>query len=182
MVSIHDFYVGYKQTVLAADEFIASFTLERDKLTHFHRFYKVSKRMEDDISSVMLAVRFAVSEGKITAVRLAFGGMAATPVRVTDAEHAFCQQASDDPQAFNLAIEQIQQALRPMSDMRASARYRLDAACNLVKKAWLELNGTEILTFSGHALPDMVLVNSSDESGYKRQGERQGRQGGQSHA
>lgn len=44
-----------------------------------------------------------------------------------------------------------------MSDMRASAQYRLDMACNLVRKAWLELNGNAVPTFSGHPVPESWL-------------------------
>ncbi|RBP84304.1 xanthine dehydrogenase small subunit [Marinomonas rhizomae] len=156
-VNIADFYQGYKQTQLAKDEMIASFDVSLDKLAQFHRFYKVSKRMEDDISSVMLAVRFDVDNGILSDVRLAFGGMAATPIRGLKAEAALTDKLINDEQALNQAIEALRSELTPMSDMRASAKYRLDMACNLIRKAWLELNGSDVVTFSGHAVSDSIL-------------------------
>lgn len=163
-VNIADFYQGYKQTQLAADEMIASFELSLDKLAQFHRFYKVSKRMEDDISSVMLAVRFEVDNGTLSDVRFAFGGMAATPIRGLKAESALTGRAINDEQALNQAIDALRSELTPMSDMRASAKYRLDMACNLIRKAWLELNGTDVVTFSGHAVSDSILSTGLEGS------------------
>ena len=163
-VNIADFYLGYKQTQLASDEMIASFDVSLDKLAQFHRFYKVSKRMEDDISSVMLAVRFAVDNGELTDVRLAFGGMAATPIRGRKAEAALTGKRINDEHALNQAIEALRSELTPMSDMRASAAYRLDMACNLIRKAWLELNGTDVVTFSGHAVSNSILSTGLEAS------------------
>ncbi len=178
-VSIHDFYQGYKQTVLTEGEgeVIASFTMDLATLADFHRFYKVSKRMEDDISSVMLATRFAVTEGKISDLRLAFGGMAATPIRAKKAEAALLNSDVNDEQALSNALAILKDELTPLSDMRASARYRSDMACNLVRKAWLELNGHSIPTFSGHPVSDASL-------GYELTSNtsQSAQQGGASHA
>ncbi|MEP2616444.1 MAG: xanthine dehydrogenase small subunit, partial [Marinomonas sp.] len=161
VVSIHDFYQGYKQTALSEDQseggVIVSFTMDLSTLADFHRFYKISKRMEDDISSVMLAARFAVNDGKISDVRLAFGGMAATPIRAKKAESALLNTPINDEQALAQAIAILQDELTPLTDMRASARYRSDMACNLVRKAWLELNGHSIPTFSGHPVSEASL-------------------------
>lgn len=164
VVNIADFYLGYKKTQLASDEIIASFELSLDKLAQFQRFYKVSKRMEDDISSVMLAVRFEVDNGELTDVRLAFGGMAATPIRGLKAEAALMGKLINDEQALNQAIEALRSELTPLSDMRASAKYRLDMACNLIRKAWLELNGTQVVAFSGHAVSEAILSTGMEAS------------------
>ncbi|ETX11391.1 xanthine dehydrogenase [Marinomonas ushuaiensis DSM 15871] len=158
VVNINDFYQGYKTTVLAEREWIASFAIDLTTLANFHRFYKVSKRMEDDISSVMLAVRFETQGDNISDVRFAFGGMAATPIRALKAEAALTNVAIADEQALTKAIECLRNELSPMSDMRASSKYRLDMACNLVKKAWLELNGTNVPSFSGHPVSDELMT------------------------
>jgi xanthine dehydrogenase small subunit len=167
VVNINDFYQGYKTTLLGKDELIESFSIDLIKLDAFHRFYKVSKRMEDDISSVMLAVRFELSDDKISDVRLAFGGMAATPIRAVTAEQSFVGKNINDEQALTQAIESVRKELTPLSDMRASSAYRLDMACNLVKKAWLELNGTQVPAFSGHALSESVLSLGHEITGHK---------------
>ncbi|MCB5160684.1 xanthine dehydrogenase small subunit [Marinomonas algarum] len=161
-ISIHDFYQGYKQTQLKQDEWIVSFTLSLDKLAHCHRFYKVSKRMEDDISSVMLAVRFATEDHQITDVRIAFGGMAATPIRALQAEARLCSAEVDDERALLEAIECLKKELTPLSDMRASASYRLDMACNLLRKGWLAVNQTDVVSFSGHGVSESILTSGME--------------------
>ena len=174
VVNINDFYQGYKTTVLVKergqDELIESFSIDLTKLDAFHRFYKVSKRMEDDISSVMLAVRFELNDDKINDVRFAFGGMAATPIRAVKAEQSLIGQSVNDEQALTQAIENLRNELTPLSDMRASSRYRLDMACNLIKKAWLELNGNQVPTFSGHPVSDSLLTLGYELSSNKEEG------------
>ncbi|MCV2403162.1 xanthine dehydrogenase small subunit [Marinomonas sp. C2222] len=157
VVNINDFYLGYKQTELAADELIQFFEIDLAKLDLFHRFYKVSKRMEDDISSVMLAVRFAVEDQKITDVRFAFGGMAATPIRASQTENALLGASINDEQALLQAMNTLKEELSPLSDMRASAGYRSDIAASLIRKALLELNGHQVPTFSGHPVSNADL-------------------------
>ncbi|KZN15454.1 xanthine dehydrogenase small subunit [Marinomonas sp. TW1] len=158
VVTMSEFYLGYKQTQLADDECIVAFHISLDKLAEFHRFYKVSKRMEDDISSVLLAARFTVNEGRIEDIRLAFGGMAATPIRAQVAEACLQNVAVTDDVALQQVLQALREELKPMSDMRASAQYRLDMACSLVRKAWLELNGHTVPSFSGHPVPESWLA------------------------
>ena len=174
VVNINDFYQGYKKTLLGKGELIESFSIDLTKLDAFHRFYKVSKRMEDDISSVMLAVRFELNDDKISDVRFAFGGMAATPIRAKKAESALLNMSINDEHALAQVINILKDELTPLSDMRASSRYRLDMACNLIKKAWLELNGTQVPTFSGHPVSDSLLTLGYELSSNK--------EGGASHA
>src|SRR6185436_3900836 len=90
------------------------------------RFYKVAKRRMDDISTVAAAIAIdRDSAGRVTRARLAFGGVAATPLRLADAEAAAHGQLWNDA-----AVERLQQVigrtLKPMSDHRGSAAYRLE--------------------------------------------------------
>lgn len=107
---------------------------------HFH-CYKVSKRFDQDISAVMGAFRFAVEDGVIRSARIAFGGMAATPKRASAAEAALFGQRADDPAAAARAIAALTTDFAPISDMRASAHYRMEVACGLLQKALLETAG-----------------------------------------
>ena len=157
-VNINEFYLGYKSTQLKTDEVIVDFQISLSKLAQFQRYYKVSKRMEDDISSVMLAVRFDIQEGVLHDLRLAFGGMAATPVRAIKAEQALIGQAIGDEQALLKALQALTSELTPLSDVRASSSYRIDMAANLIRKAWLEAAGQPVMTFSGHAVPSAILA------------------------
>ncbi len=150
-LSLDDFYLGYKKTRLNDGEFIASIRIEKEYLSHFHRFIKLSKRMEDDISSVMLGVSFIVSNNTIDKCRLAYGGVAEIPIRLNEVESLFIGKSMGAP--FDKEIEKkIHSLVNPISDVRASARYRIKMAINLLKKAYMELNGEQI--------PDLATVPS----------------------
>ena len=140
IVSMHEFYLSYKKTVLQKNEYIKVIEIKKSKFKNFHRFYKISKRMEDDISSVMAAIRFKVENDNFVGVRLAFGGVAATPVRVLEAEQVLLNKPVNDETVIQIALTNIENTLKPIDDVRASATYRLEMASNLVYKAWLELN------------------------------------------
>ncbi|WP_339068459.1 xanthine dehydrogenase small subunit [Teredinibacter turnerae] len=155
---LDEFYLGYKQTQLAKNELLVSVRIPVAALTHFHRFYKVSKRYEDDISAVMGAFRFHIEKGVFKEARIAYGGVAATPLRVKSAEAALIDQAMDDEQALANALQNLADTLEPLSDVRASAGYRLTIAMNLLRKAWLEANGEH--------LPDLHTTAHSGEVGY----------------
>ncbi|WP_018416429.1 xanthine dehydrogenase small subunit [Teredinibacter turnerae] len=141
---LDEFYLGYKKTQLAQNELLVSVRIPVDALAHFHRFYKVSKRYEDDISAVMGAFRFHIVNGVFKEARIAYGGVAATPLRVKSAEAALIDQAMDDEKALTNALHNLGDTLDPLSDVRASAGYRLTIAMNLLRKAWLEANGEHL--------------------------------------
>jgi xanthine dehydrogenase small subunit len=138
---LEHFYRGYKDTALDTGEYLARVSFDAIALNDFHRCYKVSKRFEDDISSAMAAIRFREKEGHFTEVRIAFGGMAATPVRAPAAEKILQGSATDDEPALEAALAAIEETLQPITDVRASAEYRRQLAQNLLRRAWLEFNG-----------------------------------------
>jgi len=135
-VPISSFFTGYRQTVLAPDELLVCVRIPRELPTVSH-FYKVSKRVLDDISCVSAAFALTLDGGVIRKARIAFGGMAATPVRASAAEAALIGQAWD-----KAALARAQQALRgaftPLSDVRGSAAYRLALVESLLEKFYLE--------------------------------------------
>ena len=142
-IPIEEFYIDYKKTILKQNEYVAAIRIEKSYLSHFHCFYKLSKRMEDDISSVMMAVSFIVENNTIDACRLAYGGVAAIPIRVQEIEALF--KGVSLSTAFNKRIEEkLFDILNPISDVRASAGYRKTMAVNLLKKAYGNLIGDEI--------------------------------------
>lgn len=147
-VPFDTFYHGYKQTDLKPNEYICAIMINREKLLDFHRFYKISKRMEDDISSVFFAIRLKTQSDKITEARIAYGGMAATPVRVSQSEAELIGHSIHDQHAIDNAITAIKQQLTPMSDVRASAQYRLEMAANLLTKALLDAQGESMVDLS----------------------------------
>jgi len=99
--------------------------------------YKISKRFDCDISAVCAAFALQVQDQKVSHVRLVFGGMAATVSRAAQAEAAALGQT------WNEATMQACQAalaadFQPLTDMRASAGYRMQVAQNLLRRFWLQ--------------------------------------------
>jgi xanthine dehydrogenase small subunit len=121
-VTLDEFYTGYRKTVLKPGEFIRSVRVP--KLPAGARFnaYKVSKRLDQDISAVCGA--FYVDGN---AVRFGFGGMAATPARARKAEAAWGK-------GIEAACAALAEDFKPLTDQRASSWYRLTAAQNLLRK------------------------------------------------
>ena len=130
---LEDFFIGYRKTVLAPDEVIQRFSLPR--LWPHETFHcdKVSKRRDQDISSVAGAYRLRLRNGKIEDARLAFGGMAATPKRATHAEAALLKDG------FDAARAALAQDFQPRDDWRGTAAYRLQVAANLLRRLEVRL-------------------------------------------
>jgi xanthine dehydrogenase small subunit len=80
-VPVEDFHRGYRDTVLGAGEYVAAVRLPRASLARPHRIFKLSKRFEDDISTVLLALSIELAGDRVGEARVAYGGMAATPLR-----------------------------------------------------------------------------------------------------
>ncbi|MEC7118559.1 MAG: xanthine dehydrogenase small subunit, partial [Pseudomonadota bacterium] len=146
-ITLEDFYLGYQKNALQQGEFLQAILLPlpiREAAdAPFHstfKFatYKIAKRYEQDISAVCAA--FAVrldAQQRIESVKIAFGGMAAIPVRATQCEAALHGQpwSAETIQSASLALAQDYQ---PLSDGRASAAYRLRVAQNCLQRFFLE--------------------------------------------
>jgi xanthine dehydrogenase small subunit len=136
------FYVDYMKNRLDSGEFVQAVRVpRRASRAQQVRVYKISKRFDCDISAVCAA--FAVElEGaagaqRIAAVRLAYGGMAATVRRAAQAEAALLGHPwSEAP--LQAAMAALALDFKPLSDMRASSTYRLQVAQNLLKRFWFE--------------------------------------------
>jgi len=132
-IPLSSFFTAYRKTAMAAGEIITAIDIPKP-LPQFVRFYKVAKRRLDDISTVAAAMSLDVDgQGKVRRSRFAFGGVAATPVRIAEAEAAITGQVWNDA-----AVERVQsildRTLQPMSDHRGSREYRLEVSKSLVEK------------------------------------------------
>ena len=94
---------------------------------------KVSKRRDQDISTVAGAYRLRIRHGKIENARLAFGGMAAVPKRAVNAEAALLQSG------FTAAAAALARDFEPIDDWRGSGLYRLQVAANLLRRLELRV-------------------------------------------
>lgn len=137
---IEDFFITYGKQDRLDGEFVESISIPKqpDRL----KVYKISKRFDQDISAVLGAFNITVEDGKIAAARIAFGGMAATPKRAHHVEDALIGKAWNEETIAN-AWKAWEQDFTPMSDMRASADYRLEIARNLLTRYYLEDLGAQ---------------------------------------
>lgn len=149
---IEDFFLGYRQTDLKPGEFIHSVRIPLPEDNERLFIYKVSKRLDDDISAVLGAFRMTLENGTVTNCRLAFGGMAATPARARKAEAALQGQPWNEA-SVTAAITALAMDFSPLSDARASADYRLQVAGNLLRRALLasDANTSETLMVTDYA-------------------------------
>ena len=136
-----NFYRDYKKTTLAAGEYLARIYIKRVQLERPLKLFKITKRYEDDISAVMGA--FCWSGIATNEFNIAFGGMAAIPKRASVTEQfltkTMWQVAGEvDEAILAQACDLLRSEFSPLSDVRASAAYRMAMACNLLKKACYE--------------------------------------------
>ncbi len=138
-IPLEDFFIEYGKQDRAAGEFVEAINipLGADGL----KVYKISKRFDQDISALCGAFNISVNDGKVTAARIAFGGMAGTPKRATHVEVALIG-APWTMETIEAATDAWAQDFTPLSDMRASAEYRLDVARNLLTRYFAESQGT----------------------------------------
>lgn len=139
-VALDDFYTGYRKNLLASDEVLAYIEVPRPVPEEHLRVYKISKRQDDDISAVCLALNLHVRDGRIAGARIGAGGVAATPVRARQTEAALLGQ----PWAratLEAAAQVLQAEFEPISDMRASAAYRRSVLGRLLLRYWAEEQG-----------------------------------------
>ena len=106
------------------------------------RLYKVSNRKDLDISTFTAAIRLALDgERQIQRARLAFGGVGPVVLRLPQTE-AFLQGKTLSEATFLEAGKLAQQEIAPISDVRASADYRLEVAKNILAKFYYEFEET----------------------------------------
>ena len=148
---LEQLYTGYRQNVMAPDEVLAWINVPKPAPDEFMRIYKISKRFDDDISAVCLAINIHIDNGMIVNASIGVGGVAATPVRAIKTEAACARQ--DWSRA---TIDHLKTVLRsefsPISDMRASSAYRTQVLGNLLERFWLESQGVQQINLQSFRL------------------------------
>ena len=137
-LALEDFYLDYMKNALAPGEFVERLVVPPSPESTQLRAWKISKRFDSDISTVLMAAALRLdADGRIAAARLVFGGMAAITKRAAQTEAALRGRRWDEAtlQAAQVALAQD---FRPLSDLRASASYRLAVSANLLRRLWLE--------------------------------------------
>ena len=139
---MEDFFLDYRKTDLGPGEFIRSVRIPKPKDGEAFRTYKISKRYDQDIASVIGAYRVAVADGSVRDARIAYGGMAATPKRARACEAAITGSAWRED-ALMEAAQAIDEDFEPLSDHRASAAYRSMVARNLFARLWRDISAVD---------------------------------------
>ena len=140
-IKLEDFFIAYGKQDRQPGEFVESVTVPLLPAGEKFAAYKISKRREEDISTLCGAFRVFVSDGgTVGMARIAFGGMAATPKRAKAVEAALVGKPWTQD-TIDSAVSAFAEDYQPISDMRASADYRLLTAQNLLKRFFLETTG-----------------------------------------
>ena len=140
-IDLETFFLSYGKQDLQKAEFVEAILLP--KLGASLYCYKLSKRFDQDISAVCGCFNIGIKEGYVDSARICFGGMAGTPQRAHKTEAALLGQPWQES-----SLETCRAALtadfQPLSDMRASAAYRQDAAYGLLLRCYLESQGRAV--------------------------------------
>lgn len=141
---LEDLFVDYGKQARNKGEWIEAVLIpERDPEMRVAS-YKLSKRFDQDISAVCSAYTLRLDEGVVASVRIVHGGLAATTRRAYHTEAALLGQVWQEP-VVRSAMEAMPDDYNPMSDMRATNKYRLKAAQNLLYRFFMETS-TDIPT------------------------------------
>ncbi|MGE8496461.1 MAG: xanthine dehydrogenase small subunit [Pseudomonas sp.] len=142
---LDEYFLDYKVTARQEAEFIEKIIVPRLQANQAFRAYKVSKRLDDDISAVCAAFNLVIENGTVQSARIAFGGMAGIPKRAAACE-AVLNGSAWYPGVIESACAALAEDFTPLSDFRASKEYRLLTAQNLLRKYFLELQAPEVET------------------------------------
>ena len=140
-IPLQDFFISYGKQDRAPGELVTGVTIP--KSAPALRVYKLSKRFDQDISAVCGAFNITVQGGKVQAAVIAFGGMAGTPARARAVEAALIGHPWTMA-TVHAALPAFASDFTPMSDMRASAAYRLEAAQNMALRYFADLSGQQV--------------------------------------
>ncbi len=137
-LALQDFYLGYQQKDLQPDEFVRACRIPLPDTETMAAAYKVSKRRDQDISAVCGAFALALDDKDcVSHIGIGFGGMAATPARAYQTEQALLGKPWNE-QALEQAAQKLTEDFAPLSDLRATAQYRMQVAENLLQRFYLE--------------------------------------------
>jgi xanthine dehydrogenase small subunit len=141
VLPVEDFVTGYRKTALAPDELILSIRIPKPSPDLHVSCHKVAKRVDQDISAVSAAFVLGIENGRVTAVRLAYGGVADRPKRATRAEEALLGQPWTRDR-LEVAKAALAEDIAPMDDARGTAAYRRLVAANLLDRLYWDTTET----------------------------------------
>lgn len=136
-IPIEDYFIAYGKQDLRQGEFLEKIIVPKKPDNVLFKTYKLSKRFDQDISAVCGAYALTIDNGVIAGARIAYGGMAATPKRASHTE-TFLTGKSWTEETCRAAMREMEKDYTPLTDMRASAAYRMQTAQNLLYRFMIE--------------------------------------------
>ena len=152
---LEQLYTGYRQNMMAPDELLAWIKVPTPVPQEFSRVYKVSKRFDDDISALCLAVSLHLDGGQVVRASIGVGGVAATPVRAGQTETLLTGKPWTEA-TVQQAMRVLRQEFSPISDLRASSAYRVQVLGNLLQRFWLESRGARAINLESAGLEELL--------------------------
>ncbi len=143
ILPLKNFFIGYRKTKLKKGQFISSIRIPILKKNIF-KAYKISKRIDDDISSVCASFNLAIVNKKIKSIKIAYGGMAAIPKRAIYCEKVLLNSNFSENIILK-AQKSLEKDFQPINDMRASKDYRMEIAKNLLIKCFSEIKQNKLI-------------------------------------
>ena len=143
ILPLKNFFLSYRKTKLKKGEFIYSIKIPIYKNNVF-KAYKISKRFDDDISSLCASFNLEIVNKKIKKAIIAYGGMAEIPKRATNCEN-FLNNTNLSLDTFEKAKNFLEKDFTPIDDMRATKDYRIEVAKNLLIKFFLEIKSNKLI-------------------------------------
>ena len=143
ILHMKNFFVSYRKTKLKKGQFISAIKIPIFKKNIF-KAYKISKRIDDDISSVCGSFNLKIVNKKIKNIRIAYGGMAPIPKRAINCEKILLN--SNFSESIIIKAKKIlEKDFKPIDDIRASRNYRMEVAKNLLAKCFLEIKNNKLI-------------------------------------
>ena len=140
---MEDFFISYKKTLLESSEFIESILIPKPSSDDQLITHKISKRYEDDISAVCMAVNVKSDKSKPCSVKIGMGGMSGIPQRAIELEKALLDNWNSE-ELKSVAYEALIKEFSPFTDVRASSEYRLRVSAGLAQKTSLIMQGYSV--------------------------------------
>jgi xanthine dehydrogenase small subunit len=143
ILPLKDFFISYRKTKLKRGQFISSIKIPIFKKNIF-KAYKISKRIDDDISSVCASFNLTIVNKKIKNIKIAYGGMAPIPKRAIHCEKILLNSDLSEEVILNAQMS-LEKDFQPIDDMRASKNYRMEIAKNLLIKCFSEIKDNKLI-------------------------------------
>lgn len=144
---LEEFFLDYRKTAMPNKGVIVSITVPRIKSDEVFRTYKISKRYDQDISTVCGAYWLKLDSDKITDLRIAYGGMAAIPKRASNVEAALQGNLLDE-EHVQAAAKAMATDFQPLTDLRGTSHYRNKIAAGLLTRLMHDVRGESVEVMS----------------------------------